>query len=76
MPALQIEHIRQQERQLQTLRRIQPRIAVRVVPIRQRLGRNRHRAADALRHVLPGHLDVNAAGVDRAVAAIRQYFHA
>ena len=63
MPALQVQHIRQQERQLQTLRRVQPWIAMRVIAIRQRLARNRHRAADALGHVLAGHLDVDAAGM-------------
>ena len=48
MPSLQVQHIRQQKRQLQTLRRVQSWVAVGVIPVRQRLARNRHRPADAL----------------------------
>ena len=44
VPTFQIEHIGQQKRQLQTLRRVQPWIAVGVVPVGQCFRRDRHRA--------------------------------
>ena len=52
MPALQVQHVRQQKRQPQTLRRVQPWVAVGVIAVGQRLRIDRHRAADAISCVL------------------------
>ena len=61
---LKVEHVGQQEGQLDRLRRIKARVAVRVITIGQRRIGDGNGAAGAFRDVLAGHLDMNAAGVD------------
>src|SRR3712207_1969391 len=56
------EHLGDQERQLQRLPGVQPRIAGRLVPAVEVLVADLHRAAEALGDVLAGELDVDAAG--------------
>lgn len=55
-----IEHFGKQESKFQGLARIQARIAMRVITVRQALLRNVHRTAGAFGDVLARHLDMDA----------------
>src|SRR4051795_6390862 len=56
------QHLRDQERQLQRLPGVQPRVAGGLVAAVEVLVADLHRAAEALGDVLTGQLDVDAAG--------------
>ena len=60
--ALVLQPFGHQEREFQRLIGVEAGITVRVVAVRQLRFRDRRRAPRALRHVLSGHLDVDAAG--------------
>src|SRR5579871_520526 len=66
---LEVEHVGEQERELDRLRGVEARVAVGVVAVGEPLVGDRDRAARAFGHVLAGHLDVDAARV-RTLGAV------
>src|SRR3990167_1375562 len=58
-----LQRLGDQEGQFQRLVGVHPRVAVGVVAVRQAVLGDRSGAADAFGDVLPGHLDMDAAGV-------------
>ena len=64
-----VEHFGHEKGEFQRLFGVEARVAVGVIAIAQPFLGDRHRPADTLGHVLPGHLDMDAAGV-RAFGAV------
>src|SRR5258707_7675932 len=60
---LRLQLLRNQEREFQRLGRVEARVAMRVIPIGQRLLGDRLGAAGAFGDVLAGHLEMHAAGI-------------
>src|SRR4051812_6655366 len=62
------QHLRDEERQLQGLLRVEPRVARGLIPVGEVLVDDRLGAAEAFGDVLAGELDVQAAGVGLQLA--------
>ncbi len=56
-----VEHFGGQEGEFERLRGIEPRIAMRVIPVAERIVGDGDGTAHAFGHVLAGHLDMHAA---------------